>query len=142
MNEDSAEKLIQMARDVRVNAYAPYSRFLVGAAVLGHSGQIYPGVNVENASYPAGICAERAAICAAVCAGERVLLAVAVSTELESPAAPCGMCRQALSEFGPDMHVFLTGPNMDSIILNYRLSQLLPHQFGASALNKDERGGV
>ncbi|NUN12581.1 MAG: cytidine deaminase [Myxococcales bacterium] len=137
MKEDAAEKLIQTARDVRVHAYAPYSRFLVGAAVLAPSGKIYPGVNVENASYPAGICAERAAICAAITAGERSLLAVAVSTELESPAAPCGMCRQALAEFGPDMHVFLTGPAMESMVLNYRLSQLLPHQFGAAALNKE-----
>ncbi len=93
------DELVERARSVRLNAYAPYSKFLVGAALRGEPGRIYTGCNVENASYGATICAERSAIAALVAGGERRFRAVAVYTEAEDLAMPCGMCRQVLGEF-------------------------------------------
>lgn len=94
-------RLLRAARSVRAHAYAPASRFAVGAAVLGGSGRIHVGCNVENASYGLTICAERAAVCAAVAAGERVIQAVAVIAGTRQPVSPCGACRQVLAEFAP-----------------------------------------
>lgn len=94
-----ARKLVEQAIRARENAYAPYSRFSVGAAVLTKSGKIYTGCNIENASFGAGICAERAAICAAVSQGEREFIALAVAAG-STPVSPCGICRQFLCEFG------------------------------------------
>jgi cytidine deaminase len=90
-----------LARAVRQHAHAPYSQFRVGAAVRAGSGEAYVGCNVENASFGATVCAERNAIGAAVAAGESEILAVAVHTEAETPALPCGICRQVIQEFGP-----------------------------------------
>jgi len=102
MNSDrvGARELLEAAREVRRHAYAPYSRFPVGAAVRGDDGRIYVGANVENASYGLTVCAERAAIAAAVAAGVRRIVAVAVVAE--RPVTPCGACRQVIAELGPE----------------------------------------
>ncbi|MCA9520183.1 MAG: cytidine deaminase [Myxococcales bacterium] len=123
--------LIEAAEAARRNAYAPYSHFLVGAALLGASGRYYVGCNVENASYPVGCCAERNAIGHAVVSGERHFDAVVVVTDTSRPTPPCGMCRQALSEFG-DMLVVLASPTGE--VARYQLFDLLPEHFGPDFL--------
>src|SRR6185369_16938832 len=94
LENEILEALVESARTVRDKAYAPYSGFLVGAAVLSESGRIYVGCNVENASYGATLCAERNAIAQLVAAGERNVAAVAVFVDADDPAMPCGICRQ------------------------------------------------
>lgn len=93
--------LLAAARAAMVHAYAPYSRYRVGAAVLDEAGRIWRGANVENASYGLTLCAERAAVCAAVAGGARRVYAVAVAVEAGPPPYPCGACRQVLAEFAP-----------------------------------------
>lgn len=93
------EELIAVAKKYRENAYAPYSKFKVGAAVLTKSGKVFGGCNIENASYPVTNCAERTAIFKAVSEGHRDLAAIAIVGDTEGPCSPCGMCRQAISEF-------------------------------------------
>ena len=100
-------ELIKEAGKARENAYAPYSGFKVGAAILGQDGVIFTGCNVENASYGLSVCAERAAVCKAVCAGTASFEAIAVVTPTDDPASPCGACRQVLAEFSPEMKVVL-----------------------------------
>jgi cytidine deaminase len=124
-------KLVEAAWAVRANAYAPYSRFAVGAAVLA-GGRIFTGVNVENASYPLGVCAERNAVAAAVTAGERAIEAVAVVAGQDEVTPPCGGCRQVLNEFGPDMLVISESPS--GARKTWRLSEILPDAFGPDAL--------
>lgn len=132
---DLAE-LVQRAQAARTMAYAPYSQFLVGAAVRTSDGRVYAGANVENASYGLSVCAERSAILAAVLAGTRELSAIAVCTELAPPAAPCGMCRQTLAEFATDCPVVLCGPRgLDGEVLVMRLRELLPHAFVPATLH-------
>lgn len=133
------QNLLRQAEQARRNAYAPYSQFMVGAALLGESGRVYAGCNVENASYPAGICAERAAVAQAVSQGERRFKAIAIvggNVQQQSgfaPAYPCGICRQVLQEFGGRQPLtVLTGSS--SQWEEYTLSQLLPHSFGPEAL--------
>jgi cytidine deaminase len=123
--EDRA--LIQAAREAADRAYAPYSRFRVGAAVRGASGQVYRGCNVENASYPVGLCAERNALGSAVAAGEERIEAVAVAPggEALETLLPCGMCRQFLAEFG-DLRVL---SKQAGRWLAQPLSTLLPAAF-------------
>jgi cytidine deaminase len=127
----SAETLLAAASDARERAYAPYSRYHVGAAVLGDNGKIYAAANVENASYGLSICAERNAISAAILDGARHVLACAVVTASSPPAAPCGMCRQTLSEFSPrpptELPIALA--NADGERRNTRLSAILPLAF-------------
>jgi len=110
----SEEQLFQTAKEFRERAYAPYSKFLVGAAVKGESGEIYGGCNVENASYGLTICAERNAIFKAVAAGERKILEIAVITDSKDTSVPCGACAQVLLEFGEEAHVYLFGVNGES----------------------------
>mgnify|MGYP000850659059 FL=1 len=129
------KELIARAAAFRRHAYAPYSGFAVGAALLGKSGRVYGGVNVENASYPVGICAERAAIAAAVTAGEREFEALAVIADSPEPCAPCGMCRQVLMEF-PIKRIILANTRGDVRILTP--AALLPYAFGAAALPTKE----
>ena len=123
--------LVARAAEFRARAYAPYSGFAVGAALLTKSGRVYGGVNVENASYPVGICAERTAIAAAVTAGEREFEALAVIADSPEPCAPCGMCRQVLVEF-PIARVILANTAGDLRVLTP--DELLPFAFGAVAL--------
>jgi cytidine deaminase len=101
----SNDQIVQMAAKVRLNAYAPYSGFSVGAAVLTRSGDIFAGCNVENASLGLTICAERAALATAIAAGQSELVAIAIVTDAPEPAMPCGACRQVLAEFNPSMKV-------------------------------------
>lgn len=121
------DELVQAARQVHARAYAPYSGFKVGAALRAESGRIYTGCNVENASYGATVCAERAAIAQMVAAGDTRLSAVAVYTEADEPAMPCGICRQALMEFaGDDVPVIAVGPSAER---RFTLAELLPAPF-------------
>ena len=124
-------ELIARAAEFRSRAYAPYSGFAVGAALLGRSGRVYGGVNVENAAYPVGICAERAAIAAAVTSGERAFEALAVIADSPEACAPCGMCRQMLMEF-PIERIILANTAGDLRVL--APEELLPLAFGAAAL--------
>jgi cytidine deaminase len=120
------------ARAAAATAYAPYSKFQVGAAVLMGSGKIYRGANVENASYSLCFCAERTALVTAITAGESKLQAVAVYTPTQVPTSPCGACRQVLSEFGPDALVISvcdTARRQEN-----SLGVLLPEQFGSKNL--------
>jgi cytidine deaminase len=121
------EQLAHSARSVQQHAYAPASRFRVGAAVLADDGRIFSGCNVENASYGLTICAERAAVFTAVANGVRAIRAVAVVTDLVDPARPCGACRQVLAEFGPSMQVVLLGSAGAQLVTS--LERLLPDPF-------------
>jgi len=120
------------ARSAAARAYAPYSRFPVGAAVLGGSGRVYAGCNVENASYGLCNCAERTAVFSAVAAGERTIRAVTVYTPTALPTAPCGACRQVIHEFGPDALIVSVCDAKGRI--ETRLSALLPGAFGPGDL--------
>ena len=111
------------ALGARDNAYAPYSSIRVGAAVLA-GGEIFAGCNVENASYPVGVCAERAALAAAVSAGHQSIDAVVISAERQLP--PCGMCRQALVEFNPSVPILIVGEDGER---STSLDELLPNPF-------------
>jgi cytidine deaminase len=126
-------QLINEAIKVREQAYAPYSKFKVGAALLGKSGKIYTGCNVENASYGATICAERNAVAKAVSEGERLFTALAVVTDCDPPGAPCGICRQFLSEFGLDLRIILA--NFKGEIIESNLREYLPVAFTPDSLN-------
>ncbi|HET6408726.1 MAG TPA: cytidine deaminase [Chthoniobacteraceae bacterium] len=118
------EELIQRARAVRDHAYAPYSRFTVGAAVLSSSGRVFTGCNVENLSFGLTICAERNAVFAAVAAGERRFTRMAVVADSKSPVTPCGACRQVLAEFGLELEV--CSANLAGETYKATLNQLLP----------------
>lgn len=119
--------LVQHALKARENAYAPYSNYLVGAALLLENGDIITGANVENSSYGGAICAERSAVVAAISQGFRQFKALAIATESIPPAAPCGLCRQVLAEFAPDLPIQLA--NTQGEVLETNLSTLLPMQF-------------
>lgn len=132
------ERLVAAARDVRRHAYVEASGFAVGAAVLAADGRVFVGCNVENASYGLTICAERAAVCAAVAAGARQLVAVAVATDLEDPARPCGACRQVLAEFGRRMQVLLVGRR--GLVGTVGLAELLPQPFTFADIRRSREG--
>ena len=117
--------LVQAALEAREHAYAPYSHFRVGAALLTRSGRVFTGANVENASYGLSVCAERVAAFNAVAAGEREFEAIAVVTD--NGVMPCGACRQVLAEFGPDMRIIVADAEGNS--RTYRLPDLLPGRF-------------
>jgi cytidine deaminase len=119
------QRLIDASMDVRQRAYAPYSKYHVGAALLGANGKIHTGCNVENASYGLTICAERGAIMAAVGSGTRDFRAIAVATD--NGGSPCGACRQVLAEFGLDLIVYLVDKNGNAI--DTTLRDLLPLAF-------------
>jgi cytidine deaminase len=125
-------ELVARAAAVRAHAYAPYSSYRVGAALLAASGRVYVGVNVENASYPVGLCAERAAVGTAVTAGERRFVALAVVADGPLPAAPCGLCRQTLYEFAPALRVVMA--TVGGARRTATLADLLPDAFGPEHL--------
>ncbi len=125
-------RLIAAARRAARTAYAPYSKFRVGAAVLTRTGKIFTGANVENASYGLTNCAERTAVFAAVAAGERRITAVAVYTPTRQPTLPCGACRQVIGEFGPRAAVVCACASRERI--ETTLDQLLPGAFGPASL--------
>ena len=125
--------LIERARAAMANAYAPYSKFHVGAAIEAEDGKIYLGCNVENASYGLTICAERMAVGAAAVAGARKFRRVVVATAVEPPASPCGACRQLLLEFGGEMEVIGVGPQTQR---RWMLRDLLPDAFSRESLKK------
>ena len=138
MDEGDIKMLCKTALDARENAYSPYSSFAVGAALLADDGSVFKGVNVENASYPAGCCAERSALFAAVSSGKRNFKAIAIAggASPKSPkdfCTPCGICRQSLSEFcSPDFHVISAKTPDDYRI--FTLGELLPESFGKDSL--------
>jgi cytidine deaminase len=131
LTDEKRQELIDVALQARQWAYAPYSRYAVGAAVLTSSDRIYDGVNVENAAYPTGVCAERVAVFKAVSEGERKFVAVAVVTH--NGGTPCGSCRQVLSEFGQDT-VVLLADSQGHLLSETLLSDLLPGAFGPKDL--------
>lgn len=133
LSEDEKKSLIQTALEARRWAYAPYSHYPVGAALLTDSGRIYDGVNIENAAFPNGICAERVAVFKAVSEGERSFSAVAVVTS--NAGSPCGACRQVLAEFGLDTAVLLAN-DQGELVQETCLSDLLPGAFGPEDLEK------
>lgn len=132
-----AKELMKMAIEARQNAYAPYSRFAVGAALLAESGRVYTGCNIENASYGLTCCAERNAIFAAVGAGERRFKMLAVAADSPEPVAPCGACRQVIAEFGISLVVM---GNLKEETKTMTAEELLPYGFGQESMNnKGER---
>jgi len=124
--------LIDAAKKARLNAYAKYSNFPVGAAVLTENGGIFQGCNVENSSYGLTVCAERNAIFNAVVNGQKKILAVVVFTPTDKPSPPCGACRQVINEFGPDAEVISVCNSQEE--LADRSSVLLPKAFGPNNL--------
>lgn len=131
LNDEMRRQLIETACQVRRWAYTPYSHYRVGAALLTASGKIYDGVNVENAAYPSGICAERVAIFKAVSEGERQFVALAVVTN--NGGMPCGACRQVMAEFGLDMQVLVADKD-GRLVMSGTVSDILPGAFTPSDL--------
>jgi cytidine deaminase len=125
-------QLVDLARAARCHAYAPYSEFAVGAALLTRSGKVFTGVNVENASYGLSMCAERSAVFAAVSAGETEFEAIAVVTR--NGGSPCGACRQVLSEFGLETRVIIADEVSNQTI--WTVGDLLPNSFGPEHLKR------
>lgn len=134
------QELLCQAETAMERAYAPYSGFFVGAALLGQSGRVYLGCNVENAAYGPSNCAERTAIFKAVSEGERSFRAIAIAGgpggHPDGPCPPCGVCRQVLREFcGDDFPIYLRG--RDGNVVTFTLSQLLPESFSANHLHQE-----
>jgi len=121
------QQLYEAAREARERAYAPYSNFQVGAALLGADGEIWSGCNVENRSFGLCICAERSAVTRAIAAGRRDFAAIAVVAEISPPALPCGMCLETLSEFASDLPILLA--NLDGERRETTLRELHPAPF-------------
>lgn len=142
MNERHRQ-LIEAACEQRLRSYSPYSRFRVGAALLGRSGTIYLGTNVENASFGLSICAERAAVCRAIADGEQAFEAIAICADGSEPTPPCGACRQVLLEFGGDLVVLMAGNRGAAGPVNTSTAgELLPLAFIDFSSNlADERDG-
>ncbi len=131
-----ADALVAAARAARAQAYAPYSRFAVGAAVLDAQGRIHAGANIENAAYPQGLCAEAVALAQMVMAGGRQVRAVAVVGDAPSPVTPCGGCRQKLREFtADDVPVLIADLHAERA--RYTFGQLLPASFGPDHLRQE-----
>jgi cytidine deaminase len=126
------ETLIEAATEARLRAYAPYSEFYVGAAVLTSSGAIFQGCNIENSSYGATVCAERVALFQAYAHGERTIDAIAIVTDTSPPSPPCGICRQVILELAGDIDVILA--NLTGERREFTLSELLPEAFSQKFL--------
>jgi cytidine deaminase len=124
----TVEKLLEAAQKVKENAYAPYSHFYVGAALITDTGKIYPGCNVENTSYGLTICAERSAIFRMIADGERRIAEILVIGDTEEFLPPCGACRQVMGEFGLDTEV-ITVDEAGDVVLDTTVGALLPEAF-------------
>lgn len=133
LKDEIRDELIKRAARAQSQAYAPYSKYSVGAAVLTESGEIFDGINIENAVYPLTICAERVAIFKAVSQGYRSFQAIAVVTK--NGGTPCGSCRQVMAEFGLDTIVFIADTS-GKLIDTLTVAQLLPHSFGVDDLKE------
>ncbi|MBO9474152.1 cytidine deaminase [Shimia sp. R10_1] len=136
MNTDN--ELAKLAFEVRENAYAPYSNFKVGAAILSESGAKFVGCNVENIAYPEGTCAEAGAIAAMVAAGETRLTEVFVVADSKQPVSPCGGCRQKIAEFGAS-DTIVTLANLDGVRVSMTMDELLPGAFGVDHMDVDHK---
>jgi cytidine deaminase len=134
MNNEDINSLIEKADTARERSYAPYSNYRVGAALRTKSGRVYTGVNVENAAYTNGICAERVAVFKAVADGEREFEVIALVTD--NGGAPCGACRQVLAEFGLDTQV-LIADGSHKLVKSTTVGELLPEAFQPSHLGKE-----
>jgi len=121
------KELIKAAKDASTHSYSPYSKYKVGAALLTKDGKIYTGTNVENASFPAGMCAERVALFDAVKDGEKEFEAIAIYAEGDNFPFPCGICRQVISEFTKDLQIIIAKSEDEYVIKN--ISELLPDTF-------------
>jgi cytidine deaminase len=132
LSPSTVAELVRLARETARNAHVPYSKFPVGAAVLTERGDMHAAVNVENASYGLSMCAERAAIFAAIAQGARRIVAIAVYTPTAEPTPPCGACRQVAAEFADDTVVICSADS--GAERRYTLAELLPHGFGAQHL--------
>lgn len=130
----TTDQLVEVALQARLNAFAPYSNYKVGAALLAGSGKVYTGCNVENATYGLSVCAERVALLKAISEGERRFTRIAVSSESDPPATPCGSCRQLLWEFAGDIEVILVNPQGHRT--THQLKTLLPEAFDRGFLNR------
>ena len=131
--EINYKQLIKASFDAQKNSYAPYSKFCVGASLLCKSGKIYTGANIENASYPAGICAERSAFCEAICDGEKQFEALCITcSNPDTYAYPCGVCRQFISEFSTSIKIIVAKSQSD--YKEFTLNDLLPHNFNSDSL--------
>jgi len=126
------EKLIKEAEKARKRAYTPYSKFKVGAAVLGADGKIFTGCNIENASFGMSVCAERVAIFKAISEGSTKFEAIAVIGDTDKPCSPCGACRQVISEFGENILLILA--NLKGDVKIKKIRELLPEAFGKKDL--------
>lgn len=135
--ETMSRDLVAVARQAARQAYAPYSGYAVGAALEARDGTVYSGCNVENASYGLTICAERAAVAAAIAAGRRSFRRIAIAALRGGHPLPCGACRQVLAEFGLDMEVAVVGPRSAR---RHRLRSLLPRAFSLGNAGAPSRG--
>jgi cytidine deaminase len=131
---DHSHQLLEAARAARLNAHAPFSQFLVGAALATADGHVITGCNVENATYGLTICAERVAMFKAISEGHRRFTRIAVVADTEAPTPPCGACRQILWELGGDLEVILGNLVAEKGV--FRLADLLPHPFDARFLGR------
>ena len=127
------QELIQAAVDMKKRAYCPYSHFAVGAALECYDGTVFTGCNIENASYSPSICAERTAVAKAVSEGHRKFTRIAVASSGEDYCVPCGVCRQVLEEFSPEIQVLCV--NGSGEYRSFSLQELLPHSFNSSSLS-------
>ena len=128
----TAEELLQHAMTARDNAFAPFSRFKIGAALLTSGGKLYTGCNIENATYGLTVCAERVALWKALSEGERSFTRIAVASSGDPPAAPCGACRQLLWEFCGDVEIIMGNPS--GVKESHRLADLFPRPFDQQSL--------
>jgi cytidine deaminase len=128
------KQLRDRAASAMERAYAPYSNFRVGAALLASDGSVVEGCNIENASFPAGSCAERVAVGTAIARGLRDFVALAVVTEATEPTPPCGVCRQVLMEFAPELPVL--SATLSGAEARWSVSELLPHAFTPTSLGR------
>jgi cytidine deaminase len=131
LTSEDQRNLISAAQDARQWAYAPYSQYLVGAALLAESGKVYTGVNIENAAYPATMCAERVAVFRAITEGEKQFQAIAVVTD--NGGSPCGICRQVMAEFGLETVVLIADKD-GNVVQQTSVAGLLPNAFTPASL--------